>query len=694
MTAHLGMVRPGSTLYIPFDTYAGSTGASVTLTGLLVSDIEIYRNGSVTQRASDTGYTLLDTDGIDFDGITGIHGFSIDLSSNATADFFTAGAFYWVVVSAITVDSQTVNFTAATFQIGYPDAVLNTTIATLSSQTSFTLTAGPAEDDALNGCIIVIHDIASSVQLGYALITDYTGSTRTVTLAAGTTFTAAAGDNFSCFKPALLPTVAGRTLDVSAGGEAGIDWANVGSQSTAVNLSATNIDVDQVVASVSGNVGGNVTGSVGTVNALAANVITAAATAADFTTEIQSGLATAAALAVVDGIVDDILVDTGTTIPGILGTPAGASISADIAVIEAQTDDIGVAGAGLTALGDTRLANLDATVSSRLASASYTSPPSAAAVADAVWDETLAGHLGAGSTGEALNAAGAAGDPWTTALPGAYGAGSAGNIIGNNLDAAVSTRLATAGYTAPDNASISTILSDTNDIQTRLPAALVSGRMDSSVGAMAANVITAAATAADYVTEVQSGLATSAALSTLSTTIGTPAGASVSADIAAIEAQTNDIGAGGAGLTAIPWNAAWDAEVQSEVVDGLTAYGASTFAGGAVASVTGNVGGNVAGSVGSVTAPVTVGTNNDKTGYALTSGERTSIATALLTLDLSTVTGEAARSVLNALRFLRNKWSLSGATLTVTKEDDTTTAWTAAVTTDASADPVTGSDPT
>ena len=34
-----------------------------------------------------------------------------------------------------------------------------------------------------------------------------------------------------------------------------------------------------------------------------------------------------------------------------LGAPAGASVSADIAVIEGQTDDIGVAGAGLTDLG-------------------------------------------------------------------------------------------------------------------------------------------------------------------------------------------------------------------------------------------------------------------------------------------------------------------------------------------------------
>jgi hypothetical protein len=50
--------------------------------------------------------------------------------------------------------------------------------------------------------------------------------------------------------------------------------------------------------------------NVTTVNGLAANVITAAATAADFTTEIQTGLATAAALATVDTVVDSILVDT------------------------------------------------------------------------------------------------------------------------------------------------------------------------------------------------------------------------------------------------------------------------------------------------------------------------------------------------------------------------------------------------
>lgn len=57
-----------------------------------------------------------------------------------------------------------------------------------------------------------------------------------------------------------------------------------------------------------------------------------------------------------------------------------------------------------------------------------------------------------------------------------------------------------------------------------------------------------------------------------------------------------------------------------------TSIGTSTYAGGAVASVTGNVGGNVVGSVASVTAGVTVTTNNDKTGYSLTQAFPTNFA--------------------------------------------------------------------
>lgn len=59
------------------------------------------------------------------------------------------------------------------------------------------------------------------------------------------------------------------------------------------------------------------------------------------------------------------------------------------------------------------------------------------------------------------------------------------------------------------------------------------------------------------------GLATAAALATVDSELGTLA---------------TDIGANGAGLTALPWNAAWDAEVQSEVTDALNAAALATAA--------------------------------------------------------------------------------------------------------------------
>lgn len=45
----------------------------------------------------------------------------------------------------------------------------------------------------------------------------------------------------------LVPTTAGRTLDVSVGGEAGVDWANVGSPTTTLALTGTTIAVTQKV---------------------------------------------------------------------------------------------------------------------------------------------------------------------------------------------------------------------------------------------------------------------------------------------------------------------------------------------------------------------------------------------------------------------------------------------------------------
>ena len=202
----LGTVKPGATLYIPFHTFdSNDPSASVTLTGLAVTDIEIYKDGNVVQRASDSGYALLDTDGIDFDGTTGIHGFSIDLADNTTAEFYAAGSQYWVVVASVTVDAGVVNFIAATFRIGYENAILDTTINTLASQTSFTLNAGSTSDDAYNNATILVHDVALAKEVSLGRVSDYTGATKTITMVADpSVFTVATTDNVSIFAASVF----------------------------------------------------------------------------------------------------------------------------------------------------------------------------------------------------------------------------------------------------------------------------------------------------------------------------------------------------------------------------------------------------------------------------------------------------------------------------------------------------------
>src|SRR3972149_7614813 len=113
-----GKVPLASVLPFIFDSFDGGTGASITLTGLAVGDIFIYKGGSMTQRSSTSGFTLLETDGIDLDTNTGIHGFSIDTGDNTDAGFFVAGSFYTVVLSSVTIDAQVVNFVAGTFWLG------------------------------------------------------------------------------------------------------------------------------------------------------------------------------------------------------------------------------------------------------------------------------------------------------------------------------------------------------------------------------------------------------------------------------------------------------------------------------------------------------------------------------------------------------------------------------------------------
>jgi len=87
--------------------------------------------------------------------------------------------------------------------------------------------------------------------------------------------------------------------------------------------------------------------------------------------------------------------------------------------------------------------------------------------------------------------------------------------------------------------------------------------------AIAADAIGASELAADAVAEIQSGLSTLTAAD-VRTAVGL-ASANLDTQLSAISGYVDDIGAAGAGLTAIPWNAAWDAEVQSECNDAIVA---------------------------------------------------------------------------------------------------------------------------
>jgi len=503
----LGTVRPGTTLYIPFQTFdSNDPSASVTLTGLATTDIEVYKNGSVTQRASDAGYALLDTDGIDFDSTTGIHGFSIDLADNTTAGFYSSGAQYWVVVASVTVDAATVNFIAATFRIGYPDALLNTTIATLSSQTSFTLTAGPADDDALNGCPIVVHDVASAVQTCVGYVSDYTGSTKTVTLVADpAVFTMAATDNVAVMLPSNAAALGGV---LQSGADIGTTVSAVDTKVSDIQGATFNTSTDSLEAirnrGDSAWTGGATTSHAGTAQAGSTSTIT-----------LESGASTANDT--YNGQVVYISAGTGAGQSRAIGDYVGSTLVATVitnwavapssdSVYEIYPDDI----------------------------TEITAAPTAAAVADAVWDESTAGHTSAGTfgeqlktdvdailvdTGSTLDAAIAVVDANVDAIlvdTGTTLDGKADQVIAAVITNAAGTDIA-ADIIAV-KADTAAILVDTADMQPKLgtPAADISADI-------AAVKVDTAATLAD------------------TAVIGLPVGVDLSADIAALQATADAV---------------------------------------------------------------------------------------------------------------------------------------------------------
>lgn len=205
----------------------------------------------------------------------------------------------------------------------------------------------------------------------------------------------------------LAPTVASRTLDVTATGGAGIDWGNVENQSTTVNLSNTTVATVTTVTN----------------QLTAAQIATGVwqdATAGDFTVASSIGKS----------------LYTGNVVPGASGGHfiAGTNAATTITTALTTTFTGNLTGSVASVVGNVG-GNVTGSVGS-LAAGAQTN------VADAVWNAVQASYVTVGTTGKSLSNASSAGDPWVTSLPGSYTTGQAGYILGTNLDALVSSRLA------------------------------------------------------------------------------------------------------------------------------------------------------------------------------------------------------------------------------------------------------------
>jgi hypothetical protein len=183
--------------------------------------------------------------------------------------------------------------------------------------------------------------------------------------------------------------------------------------------------------------------------------------------------------------------------------------------------------------------------------------PTAAAIADAVWDEAQADHVAAGSFG--VTASEIADILVDTAEIGAAGAGLTNiNLPNQTMDIIGSITGNLSGSVGSVTGAVGSVTGAVGSV----------GAGGITAASFAANAITAAKLDPDVTTELQAGLATAAAL------------AVVDGIVDDILLDTAEIGAAGAGLTAI--------NLPDQTMN-----------------ITGNITGNLSGSVGSVTGGAT-----------------------------------------------------------------------------------------
>jgi hypothetical protein len=572
-------VPAGDVLPIFFDTFDGGTGASITMTGLAVTDIEIYKDGSTTQRASDAGYTLLDTDGIDFDSLTGIHGFSIDTGDNTDAGFYTVGAWFHVVVSAVTVDAQTVSFVAAAFRIMAAEGVAGVPDVNATHWNDTAVTTPPAVNVTQLSGDSTAADNAEAFFDG----TGYAGTNNVIpTVTTLTGHTAQTGDAYArlgapagASVSADIAAVKAETATIVADtAELQTDWANGGRLDLILDTAAAGGDA----ASFGIVHEGTAQSATGTTLVLASGAAFANDELIGATILITGGTGVGQARTITDyvGSTDTATVDTWTTTPSgtitykVFGTPPASATSVPAVNV---TQWLGTACATPTTAG---VPEVDVTHCSGSAQATIATQASVNTIDDFL-DTEVAAILAAVDTEVAailadtnelqtdwadggrldllLDGASSAGDPWGTALPGAYGAGTAGKIIGDNINATISSRASQTSVDTVDDlldtevAAIKTvvdsILVDTAEIGAAGAGltALATQASVNTIDDLLDTEVAAIKTVVDDIL-VDTGTTLPATLATISGYVDTEVAAvlaAVDTEVAAIKAKTDSL---------------------------------------------------------------------------------------------------------------------------------------------------------
>ena len=245
------------------------------------------------------------------------------------------------------------------------------------------------------------------------------------------------------------------------------------------------------------------------------------------TTNITAGtITTATNVTTVNGLAAGVI--TATSIAADAITDAKVAADVTIASVTGAVGSVtGAVGSVTGAVGSVTAAVTVGTISANVITASALAADAVAEIADGVWDEDATGHQTQGSFGQAIGDPGADADSiWA--------------LANTNLDATVSSRLSTAGYTAPDNASITAILADTGTDGVVVAAASKTGYTLSAAGVQAVwdALTTALTTAGSIGKKLADWVIGTSQTGDAFARLGAPAGASVSADIAAVKSDT------------------------------------------------------------------------------------------------------------------------------------------------------------